>query len=51
MTDLAVSATEEALAYLEEIAREMVLLFPITIGEARGRINREFETRTVSHGD
>lgn len=43
MTDLNVKATDEALDYLEEIAREMILLFPITLDEARGRINREFE--------
>ena len=45
MTDFTVIGTDEAISYLEEIAREMVLLFPITISEARGRINREFETR------
>jgi hypothetical protein len=45
MTDLNVRATEEARGYLEEIAREMVLLFPITLDEALGRINREFADR------
>jgi len=43
MTELRVSGTVEALGYLEEIAREMILLFPITLDEARGRINRRFK--------
>ena len=38
---LEVEGTGEALDYLEEIAAEMVLLFPITMDEAVSRINRE----------
>ena len=45
MTELSFSGTDEALGYLEEIARGMIFLFPITLDEARGRINREFKDR------
>lgn len=45
MIEINVAATAEASAYLEEMAREMLLLFPITLDEARSRINREFENR------
>jgi hypothetical protein len=34
MIDIEIRATEEALEYFEEIARQMVLLFPITMDEA-----------------
>lgn len=46
MRNIAVRGTEEALQYLEEVAREMVILFPIRMDEAVGRINREFLNRT-----
>jgi hypothetical protein len=45
VTELRVEATEDARGYLEEIASEMVLLFPITMDEAIGRINRHFAGR------
>ncbi|MEM9204014.1 MAG: hypothetical protein AAGC53_20430 [Actinomycetota bacterium] len=45
MTEITVRATDEALAYLEEIALEMVKLFSIDLDEARGRINRRFKDR------
>lgn len=40
MTGLNVAGTEEALEYIEQIARQIVLLFPVTMDEAVGRINR-----------
>jgi hypothetical protein len=48
MTDLDIHATEEALEYFEQIAREMVLLFPITMDEAIGRINRFWQGRDMT---
>ncbi|TDP97960.1 hypothetical protein [Labedaea rhizosphaerae] len=41
-TAFQILGTAEAIAYLQEIAQEMILLFPITMGEAIGRINRHF---------
>jgi hypothetical protein len=40
MSALNIVATEEALAYIERIANEIALLFPIDMIEAVGRINR-----------
>ena len=48
MTDIDIRATEEALEYFEQIAREMVLLFPITMDEAVGRINRFWQGRDIT---
>ncbi len=48
MMSIDVRATEEALEYFEEIARQMILLFPITIDEAIGRINRFWKDRDIT---
>lgn len=40
MTAIEIAATDEALDYIEQIARQMVLLFPVAMDEAVGRINR-----------
>lgn len=46
MIEFEFTGTEEALEYIEDIAREMVLLFPITMDEAVGRINRFWHGQT-----
>lgn len=46
MNRFQIQASSEALGYLDEIAHEMVILFPITLDEAIGRINRAFSTRS-----
>lgn len=48
MTELDVLGSEEALEYFEQIAREMVILFPITMDEAIGRINRFWQGRDIT---
>jgi hypothetical protein len=48
MSELNVRGTEEALEYIEQIAREMILLFPITMDEAVGRINRAWAGQEFS---
>lgn len=45
MTSIEIQANGEALAYFEEIAREMLLLFPITMDEAVGRMNKFWQGR------
>lgn len=48
MMNIDISGTEEALEYFEEIACQMVLLFPITMDEAVGRINRFWKNRDIT---
>jgi hypothetical protein len=45
MSAITIHGTQEARDYLEEIAQEMVEIFPITLTEARGRINQQFSGR------
>lgn len=40
MSGIEIEATDEARAYIEQIAGEMVALFNVTLSEAVGRINR-----------
>jgi hypothetical protein len=48
MDELKVVGTAEALEYIEQIAREMALLFRITMDEAVGRINRSWASQEFS---
>jgi hypothetical protein len=41
-------ASEEAVAYLDQIRAEMLLLFDITDEEAVGRINRHFAGQSIT---
>lgn len=51
MTKLELKGTNDALAAIEEIVREMIHLFDLKSDEAYGRVNREFRWRSQGFYD